>query len=155
MFPPSISHIISGSGDIKSATTHIPDIGKFVAEILSDPRTLNQYVFSWGEEKTQNELWEIARRVKLELTGEPLKATPKYESEAHVVERAKNAEDGTFAQVGAEYLLSLYAKGNNIVEKAKRPEFGGALDARELYPHLKVTTVEEVARSMYKPPAQA
>lgn len=155
MFPPSFSHIISGSGDIKSATTHIPDIGGFVAEILDDDRTLNQYVFCWGEEKTQNELWEIARRVKLELTGEPLKATPKYESEDHVVERAKSAEDGTQNQVGADYLLSLFARGDNTVEKAKRPEFGGALDARELYPHLKVTTVEEVARSIYKPSAQA
>lgn len=88
--------------------------------------------------------------MKLELTGESLKATPKFESEAQVVERAKNAEEGSFIQKGAEYLLSLYVRGDNTVANAKKPEYGGALDARELYPHLKVTTMEEVARSLYK-----
>jgi len=66
------------------------------------------------------------------------------------LEKVKTAEDGSIAQVGVEYTLSLFIRGDNTVENAKKPEYGGALDARELYPHLKVTTVEEVAKSLYK-----
>ena len=85
------------------------------------------------------------------MAGEPLKATPVYESEAEVREKIKNAADGTMAQIGSEYMFSLAIRGDNTVEKAKKPEFGGALDARELYPHLKVTPIEEVAKQLYKP----
>ncbi len=124
-FLPSLSHRITGTGDIKNATIHVPDIGKFVAEIINDDRTLNQYVFCWGEQKTQKELWDIARKAKLEVTGAPLKATPKSQSEAQVLEDVKSAEDGSFSQAGAEYMLSLYIRGDNTVENAKKPEYGG------------------------------
>lgn len=150
IFLPSKSHRITGTGDVKCATTHIPDIGRFVAEIVADDRTLNKYVFCWGDEKTQKEIWDIACKVKLELTGEPLKATPRNESEEEVLEKVKNTEDGTFAQMAAEYLLSICIRGDSTVENAKKPEFGGALDARELYPDLKVSTIEEVAKVLYK-----
>jgi len=141
---------IIGTGDVKNAVTHIGDIGNFVAEILDDERTLNQYVFCWGEEKTQNELWEIARKVKADVGGGPLKVSPKFQSEEELRAKAKGAEDGSLAQIGAEYLLSIFVRGDNIVENAKKPEYGGALDARELYPHLKVTTVEDIAKELYK-----
>jgi len=148
---PGKSHKIIGSGDTKNAITHIPEIGKFAAEIIDDARTLNKYVFCWGDEKTQNEVWEIARRVKPEVGGgEPLKATPKPESEDDLKEAVKTAEDGSFMQVAAEYLFSLFIRGDNTLENAKKPEYGGALDARELYPDLKISTVEEVARVMYQ-----
>lgn len=91
--------------------------------------------------------------MKLELTGEPLKATPKYESAEEILEKVKSAKEGSMEQIGVEYILSLAVRGDNTVEKAKRPEFGGALDARELYPHLKVATAEDVARTLYKPAA--
>lgn len=136
---------------MKNAITHIPEIGKFAAEIIDDERTLNKYVFCWGDEKTQNEVWEIARRVKPEVGGgEPLKATPKHESGDDLKEALKSVEDGSFMQVAAEYLLSLFDRGDNTVENAKKQEYGGALDARELYPDLKISTVEEVARAMYR-----
>lgn len=147
-FLPSLAHRITGIGDIKNAHIHLPDIGKFVAEI--DDRTLNQYVFCWGEEKTRKELWDIARKVKLEETGALLKGTPKSQSKAQVLEDIRNAEDGSFARLGAEYMLSLYIKCNNTVDNAKKPAYGGALDARELYPHVNVTTVEEVAKFFHK-----
>ncbi|KLO11941.1 NAD(P)-binding protein [Schizopora paradoxa] len=149
IFLPSKSHRITGSGDVKCAITHIPDIGRFVAEIIADDHTLNQYVFCWGDEKTQNEVWDIARKVKLELTGEPLKATPKIETEEEVLQKVKDAKDGTVDQMGSEYVLSICIRGDNTVENAKKPGYGGAMDARELYPNLKVLTVEEVARLVY------
>ncbi len=135
---------------MKNALTHIPDVGKFVAEILDDDRTLNKYVFCWGDEKTQKEVWDIARKVKAEVGGGPLTVSPKFQSEEELRANVKSAEDNTFAQIAAEYLFSAFIRGDNSVENAKKPEYGGALDARELYPHLKVTTVEELARELYK-----
>ena len=35
-----------------------------------------------------------------------------------------------------EYAYSLWIRGDNTVENAKKLEYGGALDARELYPEL-------------------
>ena len=49
------------------------------------------------------------------------------------------------------YMNSIWLRGDNTIESAKKPEYGSALDARELYPHLKVTTVEEAARELYRP----
>jgi len=152
-FMPALSHVITGSGDVKNAITHIPDIGKFVAEIIDDERTLNQYVFCWGAEKTQNELWEIAWKAKAELGLGPLKANPRFQSEEELLAKLKSAEDGSLTQMGYEYILSMFVAGDNTVERAKRPEYGGALDAQELYPHLKVTSMEEAAKSLYSVPA--
>ncbi len=149
IFVPSLSHAITGTGDVKGSVIHIPDIGKFVAEIIDDDRTLNKYVFCWAEEKTQNEIWDIARKAKAENGGGPLKASVTYKGVEEVMEEIKSTANGSYAQVGADYLLSLFIRGDNTVENAKKAEYGGALDARELYPDLKVTTVEEVAKAMY------
>jgi len=146
----SKSHLITGTGDVKNAIIHIPDIGKFVAEIIDDERTLNKYVVCWSDEKTQKEIWDIARKAKAEAGDAPLKANPKFQSEEEVWTKIKSAGDRSLAQAGAEYMLSMYIRGDNTVENAMKPEYGGALDARKLYPHLKVTAVEEVAKGMYK-----
>jgi len=150
IFLPSQSHTIIGTGEMKNAVIYIPDIGKFVAEIIHDERTLNNYVFCWTEEKSQNEIWAIARKAKLDVTGEPLKATVRYKSIEQVMEDRERAADGSFEQLGEDYLLSFFIRGDNTVENAKKAEYGGALDARELYPHLKLTTVEEAAKLMYE-----
>lgn len=52
---------IYGAGNVKVAYTDLRDVGKFVARIIADPRTLNRYVFVWGEERTQQEVFDIAR----------------------------------------------------------------------------------------------
>jgi len=66
------------------------------------------------------------------------------------LEKVKVAEDHSYAQTAAEYLLSLYIRGDNTMENAKKPEYGGALDARELYPNLKIMTIKEVAKALYR-----
>lgn len=43
-----------------------------------------------------------------------------------------------------QYLVSAWLRGDNTLENAKRPEYGGALDARELYPDIKAHTLEEL-----------
>ena len=43
----------------------------------------------------------------------------------------------------------MWLRGDNTIEKAKRPEYGDALDARELYPDLKLRRLEDFAKDLY------
>lgn len=57
-----ISHYYYDEGAQKTALIYGPDIGKYAARIIADPRTLNKYVFCCGDEKTQKEIWDIVKR---------------------------------------------------------------------------------------------
>jgi hypothetical protein len=58
-----ISHEFFGPGNVKNAVTSLMDIGRFVARIIEDPRTINKYVFCWSEEVTLDKVYEIADRI--------------------------------------------------------------------------------------------
>ena len=47
------------------------------------------------------------------------------------------------------YINSIWLRGDNTVESAKKPEYGGALDARELYPDLRLRTVLDYVKELY------
>ena len=49
----------------------------------------------------------------------------------------------------AGYLYSVWYRGDNTVENAKKPEFGNALDAKELYPDLKLRTIRDFLKEKY------
>jgi hypothetical protein len=51
-----------GSGDVKSAILDMRNLGKIVARILADERTVNQTVFTAEGEATLNEIWTLASR---------------------------------------------------------------------------------------------
>lgn len=57
-----------GDGNKKTAVVNKSHIGEFVARIIADSRTLNQYVFMYDDEFTMNELYSIAS----EILGEDL-----------------------------------------------------------------------------------
>lgn len=59
---------IPGDGEMPSARTHIRDIGRYVARIVADPRTLNKSVFAYNEVLTQHQVFDIFER----LSGETL-----------------------------------------------------------------------------------
>ncbi|TDL15979.1 NAD-binding protein [Rickenella mellea] len=131
-------------GNVKNAFTDIRDIGTFVARIIDDPRTLNRYVFIWGEEVTKRQIIDImekARGTKIETTTVSLAEIEKKLTSARAA--------GGAAQIMAEYEYSFWVRGDNVIENAKKPEYGGALDARELYPDIKPRTLTEYAHSFY------
>jgi hypothetical protein len=157
-------------GDVKSAVTYLPDIGTYVSRIVIDPRTVNRYVFVWGEQVTQSQVWEIGERV----TGQKLAKTHVGLDDAVYIQsladsdcqisaealRKRTAEAkerfGTsgawtdlFAWVWGEYMQSLYIRGDNTIENAKQ---AGALDVHELYPDFKPKTLEEYATEFYADP---
>lgn len=54
--------VIAG-GRVPSAMTDLRDIGRFVALIVADERTVNKTVFAWGEVATQREVGEMVERL--------------------------------------------------------------------------------------------
>ncbi|TDL19860.1 NAD-binding protein [Rickenella mellea] len=138
------SRIIYGDGHVKSAFTDLRDIGTFVARIVDDPRTLNQYVFVWGEEATKRQILDITEKAR------NIKIVPTVVSPADAEKQLASARAaGGISQILFEYEYSWWVRGDNIIENAKKPEYGGALDARELYPDIKPRTMIDYARSFY------
>lgn len=65
---------IAGDGNVPFALTDLRDVGKYVARIICDPRTLNHMVFAYNEVWTYNQLYALLER----LSGE--KISRKYVS---------------------------------------------------------------------------
>lgn len=140
---PGFSEYIFGTGQVKCAVTDGRDIGKFAARIIEDDRTLSQYVFCWTEETTQNEAFALAERI----------SGRKFEVESLSVEEMRRREEAKdiIKALMMETNHSLWIRGDNVVEKAKTKEYGGALDARELYPDLgkELKSLEDYAKDFY------
>ena len=62
---------IYGDGSARNLVTHNRHIGKYVARIITDHRTLNHAVIVWEDEVSQREAHEIGERVSGE--GDALK----------------------------------------------------------------------------------
>ena len=59
------------------------------------------------------------------------------------------ASNDYFSTFWHEFMYSLWVRGDNLVENAKKPEYGNALDAKELYPDLKLHRLEDYAKEVY------
>lgn len=132
-----------GTGDVKCTLTDYSDIGKFVAHIIADDRTLKKYVFCWGDEYTQIEIFALAEN----LVGSPIPTKSMFtESLSSMI---SGFATGSFEESYFQYVYSLFVRGDNTVENAKKAEYGAALDARELYPNLKPKSLEDFAKEYY------
>jgi hypothetical protein len=56
------TNIIYAGGTAENILTDKRDIGRFVARIIKDDRTLNQKVVTVGDSLTQNQIWDIVER---------------------------------------------------------------------------------------------
>ncbi|KAF2015805.1 NAD(P)-binding protein [Aaosphaeria arxii CBS 175.79] len=136
---------VYGGGDVKNLLTDKRDIGRFVARIVKDERTLNQKVSCWGEELSQNEIIELVER----KTGEKVDVTPI--SKEDLIARRQKAREAFRADptswnnaVGVyrdDYNLSKYIRGDSSRESAR---YLGYLDAQELYPDFNPIKLEDV-----------
>lgn len=80
------SRFAGGTGDVKVAFTSRIDIGRFVARIIADPRTLNKSVFCHADEVTLNEVYDVANKI----SGEDLKSTVKLVSNACTINKGNH-----------------------------------------------------------------
>ncbi|PIG84608.1 hypothetical protein AARAC_010922 [Aspergillus arachidicola] len=120
-----------GDGEMPCATTAIQDIGCFVAHVIVDPRTLNCYIFAYGEHVTQNKYIALAR----EITGEDV---------PYMAVTSKQVLDLAHQPETAEF--TIWQKGGNEASYAK---YLGYLEAHDLYAELKVKSLEESMREAY------
>ncbi|OLN89065.1 putative pinoresinol-lariciresinol reductase 3 [Colletotrichum chlorophyti] len=134
---------VFGDGTVPSALTHVSDIGRYVARIVVDPRTLNKMVFVYNEVFTQQQIWSIVEK----LSGEGLERNYKTEAElnAEIAKVEEAIEQGSADQMTIQYLwvlqyhLSWGIRGDNTPENAK---FLGYLISKDLYPEMTFVKYE-------------
>ncbi|KAL4967748.1 aromatic alcohol reductase [Aspergillus stella-maris] len=141
---------VVGDGSTPMALTDLRDIGRWVAKIISDERTLNKMVFCYDEVMTQNQIYELLEGI----SGEEV--VRNYVSEELVQNRVlaarQSSETYPFDPIKfiprylAEYQLSWGIRGDNTPEYAK---YLGYLSAKELYPDFVPVSFKEYLTSVY------
>ncbi|QGA16736.1 hypothetical protein EYB26_004404 [Talaromyces marneffei] len=138
-----------GDGRTLSAFIDLRDIGKYVANIIVDPRTENKMVFAYNIVTSPADIFDTVEK----LSGE--KVERKYITEEEVYARvaAARASSETYPfeptkftpRFAAEYQLSWGIRGDNVPEYAK---YLGYLDAKDLYPDFKSIAFEEYVQEL-------
>ncbi|KAJ5108868.1 hypothetical protein N7456_005543 [Penicillium angulare] len=131
-------NVVHGDGTAPNLLIDLRDIGLFVARILCDDRTLNRYVYSFGEVLSENDIYRIVE----ELSGEKVESTRvSTESIEEAVEKAKAAltldQEDPMKRIGlykAQYEYSKYVRQDNTPDYAN---YLGYLNAQQLYPDFK------------------
>ena len=68
---PDTNTRMRGDGTAPNLITDLRDVGRFVARIVADDRTLNRYVFAYGEELTERKIYGVME----DVSGEKLQRT--------------------------------------------------------------------------------
>ncbi|KAL5335827.1 hypothetical protein BJX70DRAFT_390435 [Aspergillus crustosus] len=141
---------IVGDGNTPMALTDLRDVGRYVARIISDDRTLNKMVFAYNEVLTQNQIFALLE----EISGEQI--TRNYISEELVQNRVlaarQSSETYPFDPIKfiprylAEYQLSWGIRGDNSPDYAK---YLGYLSAKDLYPEFSPIEFKEYLVSVF------
>ncbi|XP_021287223.1 isoflavone reductase homolog [Herrania umbratica] len=132
--PPRDEVIISGDGNAKAVFNKEDDIGTFTIKAVDDPRTLNKILYIRPPLNTYSfndlvSLWE-------KKIGRTLERS--YVSEEQLL---KNIQEAAFPlNVVLSIGHSVFVKGDHTNFEIE-PSFG--VEASELYPDVKYTTVEE------------
>lgn len=144
-----------GDGNVRSALTDLRDVGKYVARVIKDDRTLNAMVFVYNELWSANQIHDVLEK----LSGEtiPRKYTSAEEYEHRVAEADAKLEGNPqdvvarAQKVLAQYALSVGIRGENTPEYAK---YLGYLDGKKLYPDVPFTAFESYLQEVLSGKAQ-
>lgn len=158
-----------------SAVTHIKDIGRYIAKIVTDPRTLNKKVFAYSELHTFKDLYTLVEQVSGEkpvsqyvrpqdffqpLVKLPWKSlTPllgliKQVSNEWIIDWVQAARDAHTLQPSnialgilslRELFIASYVHGYNTREFA---EYMGYLDVKTLYPDFEFQPYEDYVKGV-------
>lgn len=141
--------VITGDGNTRTALTDLADIGKYVARIIADPRTLNKLVFAYNEVTTQDRVWRTVEAI----TGEtiPRQYLSKGEAEeimtsaGQAIVEDPTDMDAIVTKAMMEYRYSRGIRGDNTPEHA---EYLGYLIAKDLYPDINGKSVDNFVREV-------
>ncbi|BDD59645.1 hypothetical protein MPDQ_001772 [Monascus purpureus] len=140
---------IVGEGNTLTALTDLRDIGRYVAKIIVDDRTLNKMVFAYNVVMTQNEIYSLLE----EISGEKIERhyIPPEAIYHRVLAARQSSETYPFDSIKfipryiAEYQLSWGIRGDNNPEYAK---YLGYITCKELYPDFEPTDIREYLESV-------
>ncbi|CAJ2500719.1 Uu.00g035720.m01.CDS01 [Anthostomella pinea] len=140
---------IAGDGNVPNAITDLRDIGRYVAKIIVDDRTLNKYVFVYNELWKPNDIYSLLEK----LSGEKLerKYTSRETFEAQIKDADEKMANGAtdflthVQKVTAQYLISWGIRGDNTPEYAK---YLGYLTSKDLYPDFNFKDYEEYIKEV-------
>jgi len=107
-----------------------------VARIIADERTLNRFVFAYGELQTGQHAVEAIER----LSGEKVTTVHFHPETLARAAEVGASTDRPYYTSTIQYFNSVFVRGDNQPRKAK---FLGYLDAKELYPDFKSVSFEE------------
>ncbi|KAF8175419.1 hypothetical protein K438DRAFT_1908802 [Mycena galopus ATCC 62051] len=122
---------IHADGNKPTMITDLRDIGRFVALIIKDQRTLNHSVFAYGALLSENEIFELSEAV----SGEKIERKYVSATQQYLMNRLTE-RPGAYA---ADYEYNKYVRGDNTPAYA---EYLGYLNARDLYPEFQPRSFE-------------
>ncbi|KAF7334591.1 Isoflavone reductase family protein [Mycena venus] len=120
---------IHADGNKPTMITDLRDIGRFVALIIKDPRTLNHSVFAYGD--------VFVRERNIRAHRSALGREDRTEISEEIVAAREVPGRGIYA---ADYEYNKYVRGDNTPAYAK---YLGYLNARELYPEFQPQAFKE------------
>ncbi|KAE8139455.1 hypothetical protein BDV38DRAFT_52058 [Aspergillus pseudotamarii] len=147
----SANNEIVGDGNTPMGLTDLRDIGRYVARIINDERTLNKMVYAYNTVKTQNEIYDLLE----EISEEKIQRNyiPEESVYTRVLAARQSSETYPFDPVKfiprylAEYQLSWGIRGDNTPENAR---YLGYLVAKDLYPDFRPVDFKEYLETVVR-----
>lgn len=142
---------IIGDGNMPTALTDLRDIGRYMALIINDPRTLNKKILAYNLVSTQNQIYSLMEEISEE------KIDRNYVSEETICSRVLAARQASetypfdpikfIPRYLAEYQYSWGIRGDNNPEYAR---YLGYHLTPELYPDFKPTDFRDYLESVVR-----
>ncbi|KAF2719739.1 isoflavone reductase family protein [Polychaeton citri CBS 116435] len=135
---------IPGDGNVPSALTDLRDIGRYVAQVIRDERTLNAMVFVHNEMWTSDQIHDLLEQLSGETIPREYASAEEYErqiveADTKLKDNPEELASSTIQKVASQYYLSWGIRGENTPEYAR---YLGYLDGKKLYPDVKFTSFE-------------
>ncbi|KAL3439818.1 NAD(P)-binding protein [Aspergillus insuetus] len=140
---------IADLGNVPSCLTHIRDVGRYIARIITDQRTLNKKVFVYNEALTQNQVYEIIECV----SDERPKRTYISEKDIRIwreeAQREVQKNSSDVVALGQLCLRDVFLASNvNGYNTPEYAEYLGYLSGKELYPDFEYLTYEDYVQEV-------
>lgn len=133
---------IAGDGTVKSALTDLRDVGRYVALVAHDDRTIDKYVFVYNELFSDNDVYGVLEEMSGESLSRDFVSLETLQTEvASAQEVLQNKEPSSpqyfqalVSKVSAQYMISKGILGENTPQYA---EYLGYVTSKSLYPDFK------------------
>ncbi|KAJ4269675.1 hypothetical protein NW762_001343 [Fusarium torreyae] len=131
---------IAEDGSHASTITDLRDVGRYVARIITDERTLNKSVFAYNEVWTQEMIFSHLERVSGEKLERKFVSTKELEAMIAAAQTKYDQGDKSIPDMiglsAVQYLSCEWFRQDNLPERAK---YLGYLSSKDLYPDFEPT----------------